>query len=191
MTAPARSVAADKLYFGVYTAIVSEVGEPKHPGEVRLRFDWFDPKMQTEWCRVCNLYAGNKYGTFFHPEKDDEVLVAFVQGDMRQPVVLGGLYNGQDKPPTARTQDKDEKVIRTKAGHQITLDDTRGSEKIVIVDKTGKNSVVIDANANSITVTAQGKLVLNGKGVEIKSGAEMKIEATGTLDVKGATINLN
>jgi phage baseplate assembly protein V len=147
--------------------------------------------MQTEWCRVCNLYAGNKYGTFFHPEKDDEVLVAFVQGDMRQPVVLGGLYNGQDKPPTARTQDKDEKVIRTKAGHQITLDDTRGSEKIVIVDKTGKNSVVIDANANSITVTAQGKLVLNGKGVEIKSGAEMKIEATGTLDVKGATINLN
>ena len=191
MTAPARSVAADKLYFGVYTATVSEIADSKHPGEVRLKFDWFDPKMQTEWCRVCNLYAGDGYGTFFHPEKDDEVLVAFIKGDMRQPIVLGGLYNGKDKPPTARTQDKDEKMIRTRTGHRIILDDTSGNEKIVIVDKTGKNSIVIDAAANSITVTAEGRLVLKGKGVEISSGAEMKIEAKGTLDVIGKAINLN
>ena len=59
MTIVARSLSTDKLYHGVYTAIVAEIGDTKHPAEVRLRFDWFDPQMRTEWCRICNLYAGN------------------------------------------------------------------------------------------------------------------------------------
>ena len=178
MTAPAGSD-----YFGVYTAIVCGVGDPKHPGEVTLRFDWFDPAMTTEWCRICNPYAGNDYGFVFHPEKDDEVLVAFVKGSMKEPIVLGGLYNGKDKPRTFRTKDKDEKIIRTKAGHQITLDDTSGSEKIVVVDKSGKNSIVIDTVANSITIAAEGKLTLTGNGIEIKSDAD--------VTVSGTSINLN
>ena len=55
---------------------------------------------QTELeCRMCNSYAGNNYGFYFVPQVGDEVLVAFIQGDMRLPVILGGLYNGKDKPP--------------------------------------------------------------------------------------------
>jgi phage baseplate assembly protein V len=206
MSFVARSAATDKCYYGVYSAIVTAVGDPKHPGEVRLRFDWFDPSMQT-WCRVCNLYAGNKYGSFFHPEKDDEVLVAFMQGDMRVPIVLGGLYNGKDKPPTVRDANKDEKVLRTKAGHQITLDDTKGKEKIVIVDKSGNNSIEIDAVANTIKITATGKLTISAKGVEITSDAGIDIKskaaltlksdatvdatASGAMTLKGSAINLN
>ena len=182
MTAPEGSG-----YFGVYTAIVCDIGDSKHPGEVTLRFDWFDPAMKTEWCRICNPYAGGGYGFVFHPEEGDEVLVAFVQGEMKDPIVLGGLYNGQDKPPTARAKgndEKDEKMIRTKAGHKITFDDKNGSEKIAIVDKNEKNSIVIDTVANSITIAAEGKLTLSGKGgVEIKSDADVK--------VTGKTIDLN
>lgn len=215
MNAPARSLTCDMFYYGVYSAIVEEVGSDKHPGEVRLSFPWFDPGMKTEWCRVCNPYAGNGYGFFFHPEKDDEVLVAFIQGDMRWPIVLGGLYNGQDKPSSPRTASKDEKLIRTKAGHQIVLDDTKGSEKIVILDKTGNNKIVIDATDNSIAITATGKLTISAKGIELKSdaGIEMKstaafevksdagielkanagvdVTASATMNLKGATINLN
>ena len=58
---------------------------------------------ESDWCRVVQPYAGNGYGAVFVPEKGDEVLVAFVHGDMRFPIVIGGLYNGKDKPPTART----------------------------------------------------------------------------------------
>ena len=186
-----RSQRADKLYYGVYPAMVRQVGDPQRPGEVRLVFPWFDPGMETEWCRVCNLYAGNGYGSFFHPEEGDEVLVAFILGDMRQPIVLGGLYNGQDKPPTTRSSSKDEKMFRTKAGHQITLDDTDGAQKVVIVDKTGNNKIVIDSVANSIAITSSGKLTLTGQGIEIKSSAGIKIEASATMDLKGSTINLN
>jgi uncharacterized protein involved in type VI secretion and phage assembly len=170
-------------YFGVYPAVVCEIGSSDYPGQVRLRFDWFDPAMETSWCRICNPYAGNGYGFVFHPEKDDEVLVGFVFGEMAAPVVLGGLYNGEDKPRTFRSNDQDEKIIRTRAGHQITLDDTSGKEKIRVVDSSGANSIEIDAVANSITITATGKLTLKGKGIEIASD--------GDVTITGTQINLN
>lgn len=191
MSAPARSITANKSFYGVYPATVSEIGHKDHPGEVRLTFPWFDPSMKTEWCRVCNLYAGNGYGSFFHPEKDDEVLVAFIQGDMRQPIVLGGLYNGQDKPPTARTADKDQKLLRTKGGHEILMDDTAGQEKIVIVDKSGENRIEIDSVSGSITITAKNTLTLSASNIEITAQAGIKVEAGATLDLKGSSINLN
>src|SRR5205085_11927984 len=153
-----------------------------------------------EWCRVRQLYAGNGYGTFFVPEVGDEVLVAFIHGDMRQPIIIGGLYNGTDKPPSFHAKDKDQKLIRTKAGHQIILDDTNGSQKITIVDSSGKHSIVIDTVANSITIKSEdGKLIFEGQGIEIKSGigidvsakSNIKIDATGNMDLTGSIININ
>jgi len=201
MTAPARSITADKKFYGVYPAIVSEIGDKDHPGEVRLTFPWFDPGMKTEWCRVCNLYAGNGYGSFFHPEKDDEVLVAFVQGDMRWPIVLGGLYNGQDNPPTARTADKDQKLLRTKGGHEILMDDT-SSEKHVQVKTNGGHTadfndqdrkveiktaaghtVTLDDGGSKITVQTSG-----GQSITLESGS-IKLTATSVV-IDAASIKL-
>jgi uncharacterized protein involved in type VI secretion and phage assembly len=213
VTTQARSRTADQRYFGVYEAIVTEVNDPSQEGRAQVRFPWFDEQMTTEWCRVRQFYAGNNYGAFFVPEVGDEVLVAFIQGDMHFPVVLGGLYNGKDKPPTARSADKDQKLIRTKGkhellfddsknqervriktkgGHEITLDDISGSEKIAIVDSKSKNKIVIDTAANSITVESSGgKLVLKASEVEISADSTLKIEAGGQLTIKGATVNIN
>ena len=201
MSAPARARSTDKRYYGVVEAIVTDNVDPAQEGRVKLKFPWFDEQMETEWCRVRQFYAGNGYGAFFIPEVSDEVLVAFIHGDMRQPIILGGLYNGQDKPPSSRQKDKDEKLIRTKGGHRITLDDSQGKEKITIVDSKTNNSVEIDTVADSITIKAKtGKLILDAaKGIEIKSSAgvevtastTIKIEASGTMDLKGATVNIN
>jgi phage baseplate assembly protein V len=192
MTAQSRSRTTDKRFYGVYEALVTDVNDPAKEGRVKLSFPWFDESMVTEWCRVRQFYAGNSYGAFFLPEVDDEVLVAFIQGDMRLPVVLGGLYNGQDKPPTHRAGDKDEKMIRTKGGHQITLDDSQDAEKITIVDSKEKNRIEIDTANNSITIeSGGGKLILKAKEIEVSADSTIKIEAGGQMDVKGKTINLN
>src|SRR5437016_14680683 len=127
MRAASQTRALDKKYYGVVQGIVTEVeDEQGKEGRVKVQFPWFDDQMETEWCRVRQFYAGNGYGAFFIPEVSDEVLVAFIHGDMRQPIILGGLYNGQDKPPSSRQKDKDEKLIRNKGGHRITLDDSPG-----------------------------------------------------------------
>jgi uncharacterized protein involved in type VI secretion and phage assembly len=148
--------------------------------------------MISEWCRVCQFYAGNGYGAFFVPEVNDEVVVAFVHGDMRLPIVLGGMYNGADKPASHRSASKDEKILRTKAGHQILLIDTQGEETIRIIAKGDKNSIEISTKDNAITVkSATGKIVVEGKDIEIKAQASMTLEAGADMKLKGQTIHLN
>jgi uncharacterized protein involved in type VI secretion and phage assembly len=152
-----RARSTDKRYFGVVEAIVEE-NEGDDEGRIKVRFPWFDGgSTVTDWCRVSQLYAGGGYGSVFVPEKGDEVLVAFIHGDMRFPIVLGGLYNGVDKPPTARTDGRDQKIIRTKAGHEVLLDD--GNKEIRITTAEGGN----------VTVTATGEIKLVAKKVTIEA----------------------
>jgi phage baseplate assembly protein V len=192
MTAVSRSRSTDRRYYGVAEALVVDVNDPDKEGRIKLRFPWFDEHMISEWCRVCQFYAGNGYGAFYVPEVGDEVVVAFVHGDMRLPIVLGGMYNGADKPVTHRADAKDEKVLRTKAGHQIMLIDTQGEETIRIIAKGDKNSIEISTKENAITVkSATGKIVVQGKEIEIKAQASMTLEAGGDMKLKGQTIHLN
>lgn len=192
MSAGPRSRSTDQRYYGVAEAIVTDNDDPEKEGRVKVKFPWFDGDMVSEWCRVRQPYAGPGYGWYLVPEVGDEVLVAFIHGDMRLPVILGGLWNGKDKPSVHRGSGKDPKLLRTKGGHEILLDDSGGAEKIVIVDSSGKNQVVIDTAGNSITVESQtGKLTLRGREVEIEAQQGMKVTAGATLDLKGASINLN
>jgi len=152
-----RTRSTDRRYYGLVEAIVVE-NDGDDEGRVKVKFPWFDGGATvTEWCRVSQLYAGGGYGSVFVPEKDDEVLVAFVHGDMRFPIVLGGLYNGVDKPPTARTDGRDQKVIRTKAGHEVLLDD--GAKEIRITTAQG----------GTMTVTATGEITLDAAKVTVKA----------------------
>jgi len=100
------------------------------------------------------------------------------------------------------------RLIRSRSGHLIKLDDTDGAEKIEVIDKSGKNSVVIDAKENTVTITSdkdivlkavKGKISLQSKEIELKSaaaakieaGSEMTLKASGTMSVKGAAVNIN
>jgi uncharacterized protein involved in type VI secretion and phage assembly len=123
--------------------------------------------------------------------------------------VLGALWNGQDKPPETNDEGKNNmRSIKSRSGHVVRLDDTDGKEKIQIIDKSGKNSLVFDTAKNTITITsdkditlsaAQGTIKLDAQKIEIKSSADLKIEAGAGMDVKasavmnikGATVNLN
>lgn len=155
-TAP-RARSTDRRYYGVVEAIVVE-NEGDDEGRVKVKFPWFDGGGSvTEWCRVSQLYAGGGYGSVFVPEKDDEVLVAFIHGDMRFPIVLGGMYNGVDKPPTARKDGKDQKIIRTRAGHEVLLDD--GAKEVRITTAQG----------GTMTVTATGEITLDAAKVTVKA----------------------
>ncbi|BAL26773.1 type VI secretion system Vgr family protein [Azoarcus sp. KH32C] len=47
------------------------------------------------WLRVLTPMAGANWGGHFTPRPGQEVLVAFQNGNIDRPVVIGGLYNGQ------------------------------------------------------------------------------------------------
>lgn len=181
-------------FFGVTIGVVTNNQDPDKLGRVKVRFPWLSDQDESHWARVVSPMAGPERGLFCLPEVDDEVLIAFEHGLAEFPYVLGSLWNGKDKPPTANEDGKNNlRFIKSRSGHIIRLDDTDGSEKIEIIDKSGKNSVVINTKENSMTITAEaditiqsgkGKLILSGNGVEITSKAALKLEASQNMDIK-------
>jgi uncharacterized protein involved in type VI secretion and phage assembly len=205
---------ADQYYYGVMQALVVDNEDPLGEGRVRLTYPWLNQSMETEWCRVCQLYAGNGYGSFFVPEKNDEVLVACVHGDLNEAIVLGGLYNGKDKPASKREKPPglDQKLIRTKGKHQLLLDDSQNDKKIemkssaghsvLLDDKQGQQKVQLHSNGNqSVTLDDQGnKLVIdtgNGQSITMEmggaitistlAGQSVKLDGTGAVTISGLT----
>jgi uncharacterized protein involved in type VI secretion and phage assembly len=184
--------------------------DPDNLGRVRVKFPWFSDQDESPWARVATLMAGKDRGTLFLPEVDEEVLVAFENGNLQRPFVIGALWNGVDTPPKEFVNDgkNNLRLIKSRSGHVIKLDDTEGSESIQVIDKTGKNSIVIEAKNNTITITSganiilkasNGKISLQSKELELKSSGATKIEAGGamtlkasaTMTVKGSTVNIN
>lgn len=161
-----RAMASDQRYYGVAPAeVVANDGDDE--GRVKVKYYWFDNGASVSpWARVSQLHAGGDHGSVFVPEVGDEVLVAFFQGDMRQPYVLGGLYNGQKKPPTAHNNGRDQKIIRTRAGHQILFDDK--SKEITISTATGAKVIMKDSGE----ITLEAKTVkVNADSIDLGGGS--------------------
>jgi len=155
----------NNLFYGVTVGIVTNNKDPKKLGRVKVKFPWLSSEEESYWARVVTLMAGNDRGIYFLPEVDDEVLVAFEQGDMNFPYILGALWNGIDKPPITNEDGKNnQRVIKSRSGHMIVLDDTKENEKIIIQDKTGKNKIVINSKDNKMNIQVEKDLTIETKG---------------------------
>lgn len=178
-------------WYGVYPALVTDIKDPDGQGRVRIRLPWVaddDGGQYGGWARLAVPMAGANRGTWLIPDVDDEVLVAFEAGDPRRPYVVGALWNGSDTPPESMdgSGQNNKKVLRSRNGVKVTLDDTQGAETLLLETpggqkvtlKDGPGSVAIeDANGNSvklesagITVTASAKVTINASTAAISAG---------------------
>jgi|SRR5262245_2739940 len=194
---------------GVMIGVVTNNKDEEKLGRVKVRYPSLGKEDESNWARIAAPMAGKERGIYFLPEVEDEVLVAFELGDMRFPVIIGSLWNGKDAPPeTNDNGDNNVRVIKSRSGHVIRLNDEKDKEKIEIIDKSEKNSIVFDTANNTITITTEqdimisapkGKITLDAKELEIKSsdaaniksGAGMDVEASSTMNIKGSTVNIN
>lgn len=197
-----------KIY-GSVIGIVTNNKDPEKLGRVKVKFPWLSNEDESNWARIVSPMAGKERGIFFLPEIDDEVLVLFEHGDINTPYVIGSLWNGKDLPPETNSDGKNNiRIIKSRSGHKIKIDDTDGNEKIEIVDKTGKNMINIDSKDNKILLksdkdieisAANGNVIINAKDLVVKSSASAKIEssagmdlkASASMNIKGATVNIN
>jgi phage baseplate assembly protein V len=202
------TVHGDRFY-GVVVGVVSNNQDPENLHRVKVRFPWLSGDVESNWARVAATMAGNGRGAYFLPEVDDEVLVAFEHGQVDHPFVIGSLWNGRDEAPESNADgENNHRAIRSRSGHVVRLNDRSGSETIEIIDRSGKNKVIIESASNRITIEADsditiqsstGKLTLQANGIEMKSQAGISAQAAQGIDlkasaqvtVKGAVIQLN
>jgi uncharacterized protein involved in type VI secretion and phage assembly len=155
--------------YGVVVGTVVDVNDLEGQGRVLVRYPWMRGKNQGYWAPVSTLMAGGGRGAWFMPEKDDEVLVAFEQGDVSHPFILGFLWNGQDKPPTTNPHLR---VIRSVNGHEIRFydppvqDKDEGYIRIQYARSDGTMNIVELANGG-ITISSDTAVQINSKSVSI------------------------
>jgi uncharacterized protein involved in type VI secretion and phage assembly len=178
-------------WYGVLPALVVDIKDPDNQGRVKVSLPWSpDAKGASYevWARLATMLGGNNRGSWFIPDVNDEVLLAFEHGDPRRPYVVGGLWNGRDQAPESMdgAGNNYKKVLRSRNGVKVTLDDQDGQEKLVletpggqkITLKDGPGAVeVVDSNGNSvkleaagITVNASAKVTVNASQVAVSAG---------------------
>jgi uncharacterized protein involved in type VI secretion and phage assembly len=138
--------------------------------------------------------GGKDRGIAFRPEPKDTVLVAFEMGDPRRPYVLGAFWSKPSPPPDLGNPAKENnwRVIRSRSGHVIRLDDTSGSERIEIIDAKGRLKLVVDTAANEIALTADGGTVrVEASTVKVSASSDAEISAKGKLTLKGQMVEIN
>jgi|LGOV01.1.fsa_nt_gb uncharacterized protein involved in type VI secretion and phage assembly len=184
-----RQLQQQNKIYGVVVGIVRDIKDPKGLGRVKVDFPWLaeeaeavaissdEDRAHSYWARIATLMAGKGRGTYFVPEVDDEVLVAFEHGDPDRPFVIGMLWNAEDTPPESMDGEGKNHVrsIHSRSGHVITMDDNVDDQKAKLtVRSQGGHQIVLDDDSG------QGK-------VELKTKAGHVI----TMDDAGGTVTLS
>lgn len=177
--------AQNNQLYGVTIGVVTNNQDPDKLGRIKVKFPWLSDQQESAWARLLSPMAGNDRGFYCLPEVDDEVLVAFDHGQVDFPYILGALWNGKDKPPGTNDDGKNnQRLIKSRSGHVIILDDADGAEKIIIRDKTTKNEIVIDSKQNTMTIKVEQDLKIETKGnISLKSSG-------GDVAIKGKNIEI-
>lgn len=213
---PAAGESQPNKIHGVLVGLVTNINDPDKLGRAKVKFLLRESEQESDWIRIATPMAGADRGMLFLPEVNDEVLLAFNNGNVEEPFIIGALWNGQDKPPEASPLDSNGKVnirkIKSRAGNEIILTDESnqekielhtpkgkkilfddGAKKIELADDNAQNKLTIDTNANSISLQAGSKVTIkvNSCTIEVDGSGGISINApTSTLKLKANQIDI-
>jgi phage protein D len=185
---------------GVAGALVTDIKDPLSQGRVKLRFPWLDDTYVSDWTRTVQ-FGGSKGGGVIAPDVGDEVLVAFDRGALDHPYVIGGLYNGVDKPTASDVPLYDRMsgqvtrhTLSDRDGNRLDLLDQRtatGNRKRGVRLSTGDNRLVInlDRTGTEITVDSKGSVTIKGtRSVAVEAGGELTLKSGGAMSLKSGGV---
>ncbi len=178
------------------TAIVLSNDDPQGKGRIKVNFiNWRQQYGQeTDWIRVITPHAGGggnndqptNRGMVWIPEKGDQVIVDFEQGNPDRPIVIGSVFHGKNGRG-GRTNNHLKSII-TRSGCTIQFDDTDGQGSIIITDPSG-NSCYMDGTGN-ITINAPQNVTIKAGGNIVMSAGGNIVESAGENISHNAAINI-
>src|SRR5207302_6018303 len=144
------------LIMGVQTAVVTGPGGEEiytdKFGRIKVQFHWDREGKRDEntslWVRVAQFWAGQQWGAIHIPRIGQEVVVAFLEGDPDQPLVIGSVYNAVNMPPFALPSEKVISGVKSNSTlggsgyNEFVFDDTKGEEKIRLHAEKDRESTI-------------------------------------------------
>jgi uncharacterized protein involved in type VI secretion and phage assembly len=174
---------------GVFPGIVIDNVDPENLGRVKVRLPQVGAlghQGPETWARLATLMAGKNRGTWFIPDVNDEVLVAFEAGDIRRPYVIGCLWGGTNSPPETIDTNNNKKILRSRNGVKITIDDQTGQESFIVetpggrrltlkdgpgsIEFTDNNGNSVKFETNGIMVNTHAKVTISASQIELNLG---------------------
>lgn len=191
----------ERRFYGKYRGFVVDNNDPEHLGRLKLSVPSVLGNVVTGWAMPCVPYGGEaNTGFLYIPEKKSGVWVEFEEGDLEFPIWTGTFWSkpgGASELPIANNPDGSEqasvqepptcKIIKTKKGHTIQLEDKDGDEMVTIVSAH-------DGKKNVITLNSKGITIFDGNGNEIiMASGGIKIGSSSASEpfVLGNTFKLN
>ena len=169
-----------------YLAEVISVNDPEGLARVQIRllsFDGVGDQDAPIWARVAVPFAGNNRGAFLIPDVGDEVLVTFLNGDTRLPVVIGGLWSGSATVPEqlgGGGDRVDRWTVVGKEGTRIAIvEESAGNALVSITTPGGTSAELTDASGGKIELKSAGTTVtIDTQGVTLNTSMNVKVQAT-------------
>lgn len=188
------------LDVGAYQATVVNVLDPDNRNRVQVRIynaDGVDSQDGAVWARVAVPFAGSSRGAFFMPDIGDEVLVVFLSGDSRFPVVIGGLWNGHDSAPDSfggSGNSVDRWTITGKAGTKIAIIEDSSGPTIQFTTPGHLTGKMTDSGGGSIEFTdsMQTSIKIDSNGVTINAPtAQVQVTAATSMSITAPQLTVN
>ncbi len=195
----------EQRFYGKYRGQVKDNNDPETLGRLLVTVPGVLGEKVTVWAFPCVPYGGDaNQGFFFIPEIDAGVWVEFEEGDPEFPIWVGTFWSkpgGKSEPPKPNNPDGSEKgeiqkpptrkIVKTKKGHTIQLEDKNGEEMVTIVEAKNNNVITLNKDGIKITDGANGhEIVMKGEGITVTDGAnghEIVMNGDGIAVTDGVT----
>ncbi len=181
--------------YGAHIGTVISVVDPDSRSRVQVQIMGGDADGSALlWARVAVPFAGDNRGAFLIPDVGDEVLVVFIGGDPRFPVVAGALWNGQTSVPESIGGNRiDRWTLTGKNGTRIAIvESASGQEKVEMETPNGVKATLTDASGGSITLdTGAGTTITaDTSGVSINTSSTVSLQAS-SATVSAGTVSVD
>jgi Rhs element Vgr protein len=178
---------------GLHLGKVVQIGGDEQEGDHRIlvKIPFVEEDGGTDamgvWARVSNVFAGENRGMVFRPELDDEVLLGFINGDPRDPVILGSLHSNINTAPIEASDDNFEKGIYTRGEMQISFDDDK---KNLLIKTESGNSIMLSEENGEIAIDDENgnSVKLNSDGISLESVKDIILKASGDVKIEGVNV---
>jgi len=184
----------ERGYYGKYRGVVKDNEDPARLGRLKVTVpSVLGTDVVTGWVTPCAPFGGAAdQGFLFIPEREAGVWVEFEEGNLESPIWVGTYWTRPDSgsqlpkplaadgtaqdavqdPPTA-------KIIKTRKGHTIQLEDKDGAESVLVREGVRGHLITMDKDGVTVTDAAGNSIQMTDSAMTLHAVVPFTIDASG------------